>query len=471
MARCHCLWRRVLLCVCVPCILFAMLFTYVVLMVCFGMATITSTSSDASSSGSSSASFASLVMFEEPHFIASGNFRNEGYAPIPCQPFWNLHLQGDALWNQLQLHTDRQYNPILRPNLVMETRKRGKNFVKSKLETNWESLSTLRTAFSEIKNQESQMKDFEKLPSQMTDFVRSMHQRQYPVLIKPSVSCGAEAVVGQQAPLLLLAIKSQEEHFVNRQVIRQTWGREGWVMGEQGQGGFVRRVFLLGRNQEETALLPLLELEAQHYQDILQWDFQDSFFNLTLKDLLFWDWLSQVCPRTHFVFKGDDDVLVRTPALLDYLHQQLKQARGSKGLRSFMVGDVIGAAKPIRDKSLKYFIPKSFYKGLYPTYAGGGGVIYSGALAKRLKLVSRRVHLFPIDDVYVGMCLQRLNVGPIHHPAFLTFDFSKKEAKEPCRYHSILVVHKRIPAELTKIWRDLKETRSQCSNVTLREEE
>ncbi|XP_067104035.1 N-acetyllactosaminide beta-1,3-N-acetylglucosaminyltransferase 2 [Osmerus mordax] len=450
MAFCYCRWRRVLLCLCMPCILLALLITYVAVMVCFNMTSTTSTISGAL----------------DTHFIAPGSFRNDGNAPIPTNTFWALQPNKDALWNQLQQLIDRQYNPILRSHSTVGAR--NSSIVKDTSERSRFSLSI-------VSSPESQMADFEKLPSHLRDFVRYMHQREYPVLREPARSCEkwGRAEGNPQAPLLLLAIKSQEENFANRQAIRQTWGQTGWVLGKRGRGGLVQRVFLLGKNRAKAALnvLPLLELESQQYQDILQWGFHDSFFNLTLKDVLFWDWFSHFCPRTQFVFKGDDDVLVQTPALLDYLQEQMSQARGTRGLRSLMVGDVIGAANPIRDESVKYFIPGSLYKGLYPAYAGGGGVVYSSFLARRLNQVSRRVHLFPIDDVYVGMCLQRLGVSPIHHPAFLTFDFFKKEAEQPCKYHSILVVHKRNPAQITQIWMDLMATKSQCINATLRVEE
>ncbi|KAF6739355.1 N-acetyllactosaminide beta-1,3-N-acetylglucosaminyltransferase 2 [Oryzias melastigma] len=116
----------------------------------------------------------------------------------------------------------------------------------------------------------------------------------------------------------------------------------------------------------------------------------------------------------------------------------------------------------------KYFIPDSFYKGIYPSYAGGGGVVYSGQLARRLHHISKTVHLYPIDDVFVGMCMRRLNAHPVHHPAFLTFDFPSTEKEEPCTDHTVLLVHKRGPEQLLEMWAELNRTRTQCRDVPLR---
>lgn len=376
-------------------------------------------------------------------------------------------MHRNAFWNRLQLAIDHYFNPLLRSTNTK------KGFDSSTFND-----SLLRQSFSEVTNLDSMKRSFDKLPDQMQEFVNHMHRRDYPILLQPDAVCGAGAKDEKEPPLLLLAIKTTELNFKNRQAIRKTWGQEGWVAGQrrnsnggEEDGGYVRRVFLLGKeNPQEMGvdLSNLLELESKHYGDILQWDFSDTFFNLTLKDVLFWKWFSQFCYQTRFVFKGDDDVFVNTPRMISFLQEQLRKPQAAKAMNEFMVGDVIGAAIPNRVNKSKYFIPDSFYKGIYPTYAGGGGVVYSGLLAKRLHNISKRIHLFPIDDVFVGMCMVRLKAHPIHHPAFLTFDFPDKDGEELCAYHTILLVHKRSPTQVVKLWAGMKRKQTQCWDVTLR---
>ncbi|KAF6714899.1 N-acetyllactosaminide beta-1,3-N-acetylglucosaminyltransferase 2 [Oryzias melastigma] len=105
---------------------------------------------------------------------------------------------------------------------------------------------------------------------------------------------------------------------------------------------------------------------------------------------------------------------------------------------------------------------ESFYKGVYPPYAGGGGVVYSSSVALRLKEVSKRVRLFPIDDVYLGMCLQRLGLSPSHHPGFLTFDLPVTDRGNPCAYRSLMLVHRRTPNEMLTLWKQLQNLAGQC---------
>ncbi|XP_018584357.2 N-acetyllactosaminide beta-1,3-N-acetylglucosaminyltransferase 2 [Scleropages formosus] len=393
------------------------------------------------------------------HFVAPGASSNSAeLAAHPLHPFWNLRLDSGALWNHLQHPRDRLHNPILRGNdssvakgLNPPVEARPQDGVPAcGLDRSWVP----------------HLPDFDSFPDQMRDFVLSMHCTEYPLMLNQPGLCG-EGGAGE-GPALLIAVKSQTPNFESRQAIRQTWGASGWVKGEAGgPGGLVRTVFLLGRQDGSTGVHPelgeLLEVESRRHGDILQWDFRDTFFNLTLKDVLFWRWFSANCPRARFVFKGDDDVFLRTRTLLDYLRQlEEERLNGTGGAWDFVVGDVISNAFPNRQPSDKYYIPESFYKGSYPAYAGGGGVVYSGELALHLREVSHRVLLFPIDDVYVGMCLHRLGISPTHHPGFMTFDLPEEDRGKTCAYHSVLLVHKRTPKEVLRLWSELQTPPPPC---------
>lgn len=396
------------------------------------------------------------------HFIAPGSSSNSVYkASHPLSPFWNLRLVDDALWNHFQHACDRYHNPILKGNgsTVQKLKTKPRS---SKAECNSKCISDV---FSKVPEEK-----VNSLSDQLRAFVASMPCRDYPFVINQPELCQSNQTL--ETPLLLMAIKSQIGNFKNRQAIRETWGRSGHISGEYNiRGGLVRTVFLLGKQdpKPDSDFYTLLKKESQKYGDILQWDFKDTFFNLTLKDVLFWGWFEQYCPKAVFIFKGDDDVFVRTDALVDYLNKQweehsLWQAytnETDKGMDLF-IGEVIINANPNRDPSTKYFIPESFYKGGYPSYAGGGGVVYSGSLALRLKEMSEKVSLFPIDDVYLGMCLSKLGVIPSHHPGFLTFDLPNVQRGNPCAYRSILLVHRRNPEEMVALYNHLRNLRTRC---------
>lgn len=282
---------------------------------------------------------------------------------------------------------------------------------------------------------------FNGLEGTFKQFMLYRHCRLFPMLLNHPEKCSG-------GTYLLMVIKSVATQHDRREVIRKTWGKERVVNGKR-----VKTLFLLGMPSNEAERAnhqKLVEYEDYIYGDILQWDFLDSFFNLTLKETHFLRWFHTYCPRVRYVFKGDDDVFVSVENILEFLGSR----RHDKNL---FVGDVIFNAKPIRNKDNKYYIPQAMYnKTHYPPYAGGGGFLMDGTLVRRLHYASETLELYPIDDVFLGMCLEVLQVTPVKHNAFKTFGLVKnknsKLNKEPCFFQSMIVVHKLLPSDLLHMW-------------------
>ncbi|XP_034989436.1 UDP-GlcNAc:betaGal beta-1,3-N-acetylglucosaminyltransferase 7 [Zootoca vivipara] len=291
---------------------------------------------------------------------------------------------------------------------------------------------------------------FKGLEPNFRQFMLYRHCRYFPMLINHAEKCHGDVH-------LLIVVKSVITQHDRREAIRRTWGQEREMEGRK-----VRTLFLLGvasKEEERANYQKLLDYEDRIYGDILQWDFLDSFFNLTLKEVHFLKWFSIYCDHVRYIFKGDDDVYVSPSNILEFLQDQKAD--------NLFVGDVLFKARPIRKKENKYYIPSALYnKNVYPPYAGGGGFVMDGPLAKKLHRVSESLELYPIDDVYLGMCLEVLKVTPVAHAGFKTFGIVKnknsKMNKEPCFYQSMLVVHKLLPSELVAMW-DLVHSNLTCS--------
>ncbi|XP_017296844.1 UDP-GlcNAc:betaGal beta-1,3-N-acetylglucosaminyltransferase 9 [Kryptolebias marmoratus] len=267
------------------------------------------------------------------------------------------------------------------------------------------------------------------------------------------------------APYLLIAVKSTAADFDKRQVVRQTWGKEGRFQ----PGVSIRTVFLLGIPRNRSALPlwdRLLAYESRTFRDVLVWDFEDTFFNLTLKETHFLEWVNSSCPHVKFVFKGDADVYVNVENILEML-------QGREPEEDLFVGDIIVHAKPIRRRSSKYYVPEFLYGGgLYPNYAGGGGFVMSGHTARRLSSACRQVELFPIDDVFLGMCLQMIGVQASRHQGFKTFGIPRPSAAphlqtfNPCFYRELMVVHSLSVPQIWLMWNLLHDPKLSCHNRT-----
>ncbi|XP_031715466.1 UDP-GlcNAc:betaGal beta-1,3-N-acetylglucosaminyltransferase 7 [Anarrhichthys ocellatus] len=282
---------------------------------------------------------------------------------------------------------------------------------------------------------------FTGLEDNFKQFMLYRHCRYFPMLLNHPEKCTGDVY-------LLMVIKSVATQHDRREVIRKTWGKEQVLDGKK-----IKLLFLLGKPSsvaERVHHQKLVEYEDYIYRDILQWDFLDSFFNLTLKETHFLKWFHTYCPSVRFVFKGDDDVFVSVENIFEFLE-------GSNSATNLFVGDVIFKAKPIRKKENKYYIPQALYHKIhYPPYAGGGGFLMDGTLARRLHLVADTLELYPIDDVFLGMCLEVLQVTPVKHNAFKTFGLVKNKSsklnREPCFFKSMIVVHKLLPSDLMHMW-------------------
>ncbi|XP_051900232.1 N-acetyllactosaminide beta-1,3-N-acetylglucosaminyltransferase 2-like [Pristis pectinata] len=295
---------------------------------------------------------------------------------------------------------------------------------------------------------ETEIPDIHSYSETHRDFVRYINCRDHLQKINHSDKCS-------DGVFLLLAVKSTAANFERRQAIRETWGKELTLEDIR-----VRTVFLVGSAfnlGQGPDLQRLLNSEDHLYGDILQWEFKDSLFNLTLKDYLFLKWATAHCPSAQYIFKGDDDIFLNTPVILEYL-----QSLDKNQSKQLYVGQTIREATPLRDAKSKYSIPMSFYDGAYPPYAGGGGFLYSGSLVGSLYAVSHYIPFYPIDDVFTGMCFSALGISPLHHQGFQTFDIEAKHRNDPCAHRRLILVHQRSPLQTMQLWKALHSPELQC---------
>lgn len=302
--------------------------------------------------------------------------------------------------------------------------------------------------------------DFSSLPANIKDFLYYHHCRHYPVLLDSPNKCGGADNSGDV--FLLLVIKSSPANYDRREVLRKTWGEE-----RLQSGVWIRRIFIsgtMGSGFEKERLNKLLELENREYHDIIQWDFKDTFYNLTLKQILFLEWMETNCPKAHFLLNGDDDVFANTDGMLEYL-QSLNNNNGDKHL---FTGHLIQNVGPIRSPGSKYFIPKQVQESdSYPPYCGGGGFLLSGYTAMVIYEMSKSITVLPIDDVYMGMCLAKAGLSPSSHmgvkTAGLYIPSSKLDEFDPCYYKEVLLVHRFLPAQMYLMWNRIHDPNLRCS--------
>lgn len=179
----------------------------------------------------------------------------------------------------------------------------------------------------------------------------------------------------------------------------------------------IRTFFTLGVDRETlnserpTDIQKLVDLEAERYQDIIQFNFVDEYFNNTLKTVNGMRWCKENCIRSKFFLFVDDDYYVSIKNILAFLRnpvnypeyleeykEQLRKLNQRKlhhvvetsrillglGLNIELPADAklfagfVFNSSPHRHKSSKWYVSLEEYKyDKWPTYVTAGSFILS----------------------------------------------------------------------------------------------
>jgi beta-1,3-galactosyltransferase 5 len=257
----------------------------------------------------------------------------------------------------------------------------------------------------------------------------------------------------QNPPFLVLLVTSSHKQVAARMAIRKTWGRETMVRGKH-----VRAFFLLGATASMEEMTAVTQ-ESQQHGDIIQKDFKDVYFNLTLKTMMGMEWVHHFCPQASFVMKTDSDMFVNVHYLTELL---LKKNRTTR----FFTGYLKLNEFPIRNKLNKWFVSKFEYPwDKYPPFCSGTGYVFSSDVASEVYNVSESVPFIKLEDVFVGLCLAKLKIKPEELHSQRTF-FPEGLRFSTCRFRKIVACHFVTPKELLTYWQALEGSREEdCLSV------
>lgn len=300
---------------------------------------------------------------------------------------------------------------------------------------------------------------FAELPETIQNLLYYRHCRHFPLLLDVPRKCYTPD--GTADVFLLLVIKSPPGNHERRQALRTTWAWE-----RQHNGAWIRLVFIsgtVGSGFEKQRMNALMALEHRQYGDIIQWDFNDTFQNLTLKQVMFLEWLQRHCPHARFLLNGDDDVFAHTENIVAYL----QSLPGNTGDKHLYVGHLLVDDTPIRDAKSKYYVPTQVQESdIFPTICLGGGFLLSGYSAKVMYDMSPAVALLPTDDVYLGMCMDRAGLKASAHVGVqlrgIKIPSAEVDAYDPCYFKDTLIVHRFMPLQNYLMWDQVHDPELRC---------
>jgi hypothetical protein len=201
--------------------------------------------------------------------------------------------------------------------------------------------------------------------------------------------------------LILFYSITSASHFEKRKIIRQLWSN--YSVYKQ-----IRFVFMTGLSSNQT-INKMVQSESKFYGDIVQQNFLDSYFNLTLKTIMSLNWISKYCSNSVFSVKLDDDVVINLNYLIEYL-SRFKASYYDTIFENIVLCKIWYNAVVSRDNNSKFYISENDYSSSnYPAYCDGPAYIYSTDLANKLFQTSKNVDIFKFEDVYFGMLIANYN--------------------------------------------------------------
>ena len=205
--------------------------------------------------------------------------------------------------------------------------------------------------------------------------------------------------------------------------------RETWLSFTKNNTGAVRYMFLIGSGWPEDQQNKTLA-ESKEFGDILQDDYIDSYFNLSIKVMSGFKYGITICNQTKYIMRSADDNYVNIPNVMALLEKEATK------IQDKMFGACNGGGLPtLREKSSKWAVTKNEWPAnVYPAYCFGTTFIMSQAITRKLFVTAENVPYFVIEDVYFGEVAKQGNIKLMNFPDFLLgFPTINTTSTNPCK--------------------------------------
>lgn len=257
-----------------------------------------------------------------------------------------------------------------------------------------------------------------------------------------------------RTPFVVLMVPVPPSGKAAREAIRKTWGNEKRVLGQ-----LVKTVFMLGLPAGADAALQQEELRQEHQEnrDLIQSDFLDSYHNLTIKTMMMLEWQAAHCVDASYVMKVDSDVFLHVQNLVRLLLDP------STARRNYMTGLVWWHSSVSRNPFNRFYMPRSVVPELeYPPYPLGMSYVMSLDLPGKILGVSPQIKPLFIEDVYLGMCLQRLGISPTDPPEEMMFLVDPFHPLSGCSLSKVIAVTTNSIGQMVTYWQRCRQPDAKC---------
>ena len=195
---------------------------------------------------------------------------------------------------------------------------------------------------------------------------------------------------------LLIYVFSAAANFPQRLAVRATWGNKTVLKDE------VKLVFILGR-ASSTDIQKRIEEESKKFNDIVQGDFEDSYYGLGNKSITTWNWIRMYCHTAKVFMKADDDLAFDMERLVKTVQPYINKPR-------HLMCYLMKRPGVIRDKKNKFYVSVEEYPDkFYPDYCNGWAFLYTRDIVEEMCRYMLQTEMFKIADVWTtGLVMNKV---------------------------------------------------------------
>ena len=194
---------------------------------------------------------------------------------------------------------------------------------------------------------------------------------------------------------ILIYVFSAAGNFDQRLAIRDTWGNKAVLKDE------VKLVYVIGRPSSMDTQ-KLIEEESKKFNDIIQGDFEDSYYGLGNKSITTWNWIRMYCHTAKVFMKADDDLALDIERIVKFVHPYINKPR------HLMCHLMTVAVR--RNKESKFYVSADEYQDeFYPRFCNGWVFLYTRDIVEEMCRYMTQTEMFKIADIWTtGMVMKKV---------------------------------------------------------------
>ncbi|CAF3302184.1 unnamed protein product [Rotaria socialis] len=213
---------------------------------------------------------------------------------------------------------------------------------------------------------------------------------------------------------MIFIVLSRAFNFDFRQAIRGTWGRSEKY---KGYNTTIKTIFFVGI---DDSVQSAVRLEQARFNDVIEIAIPESYAFVAHKELASLLWTRLYCPLARILFRADDDILMDTFLLLNFIKDDLN-LNVKDGLYGwFRFNNTV-------HRGDRWAVTKMEYKpNTYPPYTFGVGYLFSNFSCQRLVNAANQPNhqIVRIGDAYITGILRDLAEIPFYDFKDLKFSYT-----------------------------------------------